>query len=116
MARRQCCVVDVTGLDHTRSTAELRHFFFHAEGGIRDTSVTGVQTCALPISGGRRVTAGSAARPEKLLRRARRRRRSRQSGRGPARRARVGGQRKAPLREGGARLLFLQPPDRKSVV
>src|SRR5437879_13563646 len=24
--------------------------FFQAEGGIRDTSVTGVQTCALPIS------------------------------------------------------------------
>src|SRR6266536_1446351 len=26
-------------------------FFFHAEGGIRDPLVTGVQTCALPISG-----------------------------------------------------------------
>src|SRR5437879_6942490 len=25
------------------------YFFFQAEGGIRDTSVTGVQTCALPI-------------------------------------------------------------------
>src|SRR5438046_6845438 len=25
-------------------------FFFHAEDGIRDWSVTGVQTCALPIS------------------------------------------------------------------
>src|SRR5437762_4180755 len=25
------------------------HFFFQAEDGIRDTSVTGVQTCALPI-------------------------------------------------------------------
>ena len=25
-------------------------FFFQAEDGIRDTSVTGVQTCALPIS------------------------------------------------------------------
>src|SRR5437763_16953627 len=29
------------------STAML--FFFQAEDGIRDTSVTGVQTCALPI-------------------------------------------------------------------
>src|SRR5437764_12995482 len=29
-------------------------FFFQAEDGIRDTSVTGVQTCALPIS--RRMT------------------------------------------------------------
>src|SRR5260370_298502 len=40
-------------------------FFFQAEDGIRDSSVTGVQTCALPISpiqlplnlGGRRVEA-----------------------------------------------------------
>src|SRR5437763_5184299 len=29
-------------------------FFFQAEDGIRDTSVTGVQTCALPIFTGRR--------------------------------------------------------------
>src|SRR5690606_39737953 len=31
---------------------ELRHifFFFQAEDGIRDFHVTGVQTCALPIS------------------------------------------------------------------
>ena len=28
----------------------LSFFFFQAEDGIRDTSVTGVQTCALPIS------------------------------------------------------------------
>src|SRR5260370_42419898 len=28
-------------------------FFFQAEDGIRDSSVTGVQTCALPISIGR---------------------------------------------------------------
>src|SRR5207244_6468096 len=27
-------------------------FFFQAEDGIRDDLVTGVQTCALPISGG----------------------------------------------------------------
>src|SRR3989339_1395992 len=35
----------------TRSlcTAMLRYFFFQAEDGIRDWSVTGVQTCALPI-------------------------------------------------------------------
>src|SRR5437762_6655519 len=32
-------------------------FFFQAEDGIRDTSVTGVQTCALPIlSWGIRLT------------------------------------------------------------
>src|SRR5437879_7962067 len=28
----------------------LFFFFFHAEDGIRDTSVTGVQTCALPAT------------------------------------------------------------------
>src|SRR5437764_916233 len=31
------------------STARVASFFFQAEDGIRDTSVTGVQTCALPI-------------------------------------------------------------------
>src|SRR2546430_7770678 len=30
-------------------------FFFQAEDGIRDLTVTGVQTCALPISGGGRA-------------------------------------------------------------
>src|SRR5215469_2589761 len=33
-------------------------FFFQAEDGIRDLYVTGVQTCALPISGGLVVTDG----------------------------------------------------------
>src|SRR5688572_4492128 len=33
-------------------------FFFQAEDGIRDLTVTGVQTCALPISG--RYTSSSA--------------------------------------------------------
>src|SRR5690606_39373081 len=32
-----------------------RGFFFQAEDGIRDFHVTGVQTCALPISGGRQI-------------------------------------------------------------
>src|SRR5205823_6955414 len=31
-------------------------FFFQAEDGIRDKLVTGVQTCALPISGPRVLT------------------------------------------------------------
>src|SRR5207237_7366635 len=39
---------------HQRLTAlhgtQLLSFFFQAEDGIRDSSVTGVQTCALPIS------------------------------------------------------------------
>src|SRR5689334_25038638 len=29
---------------------QLNYFFFQAEDGIRDGTVTGVQTCALPIS------------------------------------------------------------------
>src|SRR5439155_14554697 len=33
-----------------RILTELRLFFFQAEDGIRDGHVTGVQTCALPIS------------------------------------------------------------------
>src|SRR5947209_1815104 len=37
----------------------LRSFFFHAEDGIRDIGVTGVQTCALPIYPAR--TASTAA-------------------------------------------------------
>src|SRR2546422_6465984 len=39
-------------------------FFFQAEDGIRDVAVTGVQTCALPISSRRdflRVTSGATA-------------------------------------------------------
>src|SRR2546430_16264556 len=32
-------------------------FFFQAEDGIRDLTVTGVQTCALPIAGGWREAA-----------------------------------------------------------
>src|SRR3989454_165487 len=38
-------------------------FFFQAEDGIRDYKVTGVQTCALPISGSSPSTAAAAARP-----------------------------------------------------
>src|SRR2546430_10090616 len=32
-----------------RSVGEVVFFFFQAEDGIRDLTVTGVQTCALPI-------------------------------------------------------------------
>src|SRR5438046_7665872 len=34
-------------------------FFFQAEDGIRDWSVTGVQTCALPISGANALRKGA---------------------------------------------------------
>src|SRR5256884_9999685 len=37
-------------------------FFFQAEDGIRDVAVTGVQTCALPISAGQREHEPSAVR------------------------------------------------------
>src|SRR2546429_9658565 len=44
-------------------TVRLLFFFFQAEDGIRDVAVTGVQTCALPISTsyGYRVRARDAA-------------------------------------------------------
>ena len=35
--------------DWFRYESHCVHFFFQAEDGIRDVSVTGVQTCALPI-------------------------------------------------------------------
>src|SRR5205823_9349143 len=38
-------------------------FFFQAEDGIRDKLVTGVQTCALPISHGARQAHGDVAAP-----------------------------------------------------
>src|SRR2546430_16080403 len=34
----------------TRIERLMEYFFFQAEDGIRDLTVTGVQTCALPIS------------------------------------------------------------------
>src|SRR5437762_13700315 len=39
-------------------------FFFQAEDGIRDTSVTGVQTCALPILRARPTGRGSLDDPD----------------------------------------------------
>src|SRR2546427_11388700 len=43
--------------------APFHVFFFQAEDGIRDLTVTGVQTCALPIS----IDQGSAGAAERLL-------------------------------------------------
>src|SRR5437867_6551972 len=40
----------------------MRFFFFQAEDGIRDRTVTGVQTCALPISQLRRIPLGASRR------------------------------------------------------
>src|SRR5439155_15163844 len=41
-------------------------FFFQAEDGIRDGHVTGVQTCALPISTGPRFTLAHAKASARL--------------------------------------------------
>src|SRR5256885_9319342 len=38
------------GMRMSRAVAVCLFFFFQAEDGIRDYKVTGVQTCALPIS------------------------------------------------------------------
>src|SRR5690625_4470392 len=40
-------------------------FFFQAEDGIRDSHVTGVQTCALPISAGAVAAAGALPAPSR---------------------------------------------------
>src|SRR5699024_11634994 len=42
-------------------------FFLQAEDGIRDRNVTGVQTCALPISGEARVSHAPGPRGVDLL-------------------------------------------------
>src|SRR5256885_15936061 len=91
-------------------------FFFQAEDGIRDYKVTGVQTCALPISGGgeqgllrRHRLARGGRRPDDADadRRVRRRGRGRQNGRGAGRgRGEI---------SGGARLIKKKKKKRKRV-
>src|SRR2546430_8155853 len=49
---------DIRGSDKQRLSVKYLSLFFQAEDGIRDLTVTGVQTCALPIS--RRVPARSS--------------------------------------------------------
>src|SRR5256885_7839932 len=43
-------------------------FFFQAEDGIRDYKVTGVQTCALPISSGKLRMVGAKDRKAQITR------------------------------------------------
>src|SRR2546430_8009243 len=45
---------------HRVQSACFVFFFFQAEDGIRDLTVTGVQTCALPISGDRYIARDAA--------------------------------------------------------
>src|SRR2546427_52805 len=48
-------MMEIAGITHQEQTASNYEscffFFFQAEDGIRDLTVTGVQTCALPICG-----------------------------------------------------------------
>src|SRR5256886_2292482 len=48
-------------------TVSSSFFFFQAEDGIRDLTVTGVQTCALPIKLGKRCEASGVALTRQLL-------------------------------------------------
>src|SRR2546427_7799364 len=50
----------MVALVHVQFCVTLFFFFFQAEDGIRDLTVTGVQTCALPISF---ASASALARP-----------------------------------------------------
>src|SRR2546422_6637413 len=43
-------------------TSYIINFFFQAEDGIRDVAVTGVQTCALPISRRPEITEAEKSR------------------------------------------------------
>src|SRR5256885_9493443 len=50
----------------TAGLAGVSSCFFQAEDGIRDYKVTGVQTCALPISSISRCAPGSASKGWKI--------------------------------------------------
>src|SRR2546430_1062847 len=60
-ARYGCCGCHLKNMwsDPRPPETELCCFFFQAEDGIRDLTVTGVQTCALPISGSQRPGIGA---------------------------------------------------------
>src|SRR5437762_7692126 len=75
-------------------------FFFQAEDGIRDTSVTGVQTCALPIlyAAGRRLRRGDDV---EMSRRLAGRALERDGGDGEGRHGRRGRRGGAQLEQGG---------------
>src|SRR5256885_3414953 len=59
---------EVIGMEIRERESMFRdYFFFQAEDGIRDYKVTGVQTCALPISSGQHVDPGSHGDPDPAL-------------------------------------------------
>src|SRR5579871_512673 len=51
LSKVRISVTFCTAAAYARSTTRRYFFFFQAEYGIRSLYVTGVQTCALPISG-----------------------------------------------------------------
>src|SRR2546429_10367 len=55
VSRTRSCSMCVVGV----CIPAVFFFFFQAEDGIRDVAVTGVQTCALPISFGRASQSGA---------------------------------------------------------
>src|SRR5438067_5756978 len=64
-SRRRCgwlSTLWIHGVHFRRRLVVLACFFFQAEDGIRDRNVTGVQTCALPISISSRSVLADAAR------------------------------------------------------
>src|SRR5690349_22881118 len=83
-------------------------FFFQAEDGIRDLYVTGVQTCALPISARHRsrCPAGSGRRAAPGRRR--------RSGRAPARRSPERSRRQARAADRRGRRVRRAPAARRS--
>src|SRR5690606_39297627 len=89
-------------------------FFFQAEDGIRDFHVTGVQTCALPIS---RPAFADGAGPGRIAVDARRLRRGHGSTthalHGPAAWAATGGHAHAHGPPGRARALDPRPEERR---
>src|SRR3712207_8810757 len=52
---KQLCSYSCIACNCLRIYSFVVFFFFQAEDGIRDIGVTGVQTCALPISPSRKV-------------------------------------------------------------
>src|SRR5476651_757447 len=47
------CLLNKRSIDFSKLESQAGYFFFQAEDCIRCIGVTGVQTCALPISGSR---------------------------------------------------------------
>src|SRR5438067_9081495 len=59
-------MLTTTGFPSPCRDLRFSFFFFQAEDGIRDRNVTGVQTCALPISLGNADDARARRRGERL--------------------------------------------------